>query len=171
MRGFRSTKTGISATFSAAEAGLLAELGTQIATLLESRDGSRGDPALERLLPAAYRDSEDDAAEFRRFTEGELVDEKLGNALALAAALGAEPVDGKVRVILDAPTAFAWLRSFNDIRLTLAARLGIEQPEPSEPGFEQQDTSAVRDEQSRYNFAVYNWLGALQYSLVRAVDR
>jgi hypothetical protein len=161
VRGFRATANGITVKFDAEDARLLADLATQIATLIADRDVSTSDAALDRLFPAAYRENDADAAEFRRFTEEELADEKVGNALSMARALEVPATDGKVRVTLDSAAAFGWLRSFTDIRLALATRLGIETEE----------TVVGTDDASRYTFAIYNWLGELQYSLVRAVDR
>jgi hypothetical protein len=79
----------------------------------------------------------------------------------MAETLDAEEADGHVRVTLDAASAQSWLRSLTDIRLALASRLGLEDPatEPPHAG------------DDRYLLAVYNWLGGLQWSLVRAVDR
>jgi hypothetical protein len=155
---FRATPEGATAKFSIANADLLAGLARQLASLLAVRDDSAPDPALERLFPDAYIDSPEDAAEFRRFTETELGDEKIRGALALAAAL--EPVTGKKRVTvdLDADEAFAWLRTFTDIRLALATRLGIDDDGRPHSG-------------GQLDFAIYNWLGYLQDTLVRAVDR
>lgn len=161
MKGFRARSNGISIRFGIEDARMLADLAIQIASLIADRDDHVSDAALDRLFPAAYRESDVDAAEFRRFTLEELADEKVGNALSIARTLEAPPVDGTVRVTLDTAAAFAWLRSFTDIRLALASRLGIETEESAIP----------TDESSRYTFAIYNWLGELQYSLVRAVDR
>lgn len=161
MRGFRATANGISITFGIEDARMLADLATQIAALIADRDDRASDAALDRLFPAAYRDSDEDAAEFRRFTEEELADEKVSNALSMARALEGPATDDKIRVTLDDAAAFAWLRSFTDIRLALASRIGIETEESVIP----------HDDASRYTFAIHNWLGELQYSLVRAVDR
>lgn len=162
MKPFRATAAGITAKFDHSDARLLANLATQIAGLLAERDEHEVDPAIERLLPDAYRDNEADAAEFRRFTEDELADEKIRRALGMAEIL--EPDAGPettVRVRLDHASALDWMRSLTDIRLALAARLGIVD-----------DTSAITvDEESQYTLAIYNWLGQLQYSLVRAIDR
>jgi Domain of unknown function (DUF2017) len=162
VKPFRSTPAGIIAKFDHSDARLLAGLATQIAGLLAERDEHEVDPAIERLLPDAYRDSEADAAEFRRFTEDELADEKIRRALGMAEIL--EPDTGPettVRVTLDDASALDWMRSLTDIRLALATRLGIVD-----------DTSPITvDQESQYTLAIYNWLGQLQYSLVKAVDR
>jgi hypothetical protein len=155
---FRATPTGASARFSLGNAELLAGLARQLASLVATREDVAPDPALERLLPDAYRDSPEDAAEFRRFTEAELGDEKVRGALALAASLEPEPGQKKVTVELERDEAFAWLRSLNDIRLALSTRLGIEDSGAASAG-------------SHLDFAIYQWLGYLQETLVRAVDR
>jgi len=161
VSGFRVTQRGISIKLSATDARLLADLANQVATLIAGREDSAGDAALDRLLPSAYPDNAEEAAEFRRFTEDELADGKILNALTMAETLDAEEADGHVRVTLDAASAQSWLRSLTDIRLALASRLGLEDPatEPPHAG------------DDRYLLAVYNWLGGLQWSLVRAVDR
>jgi len=66
-----------------------------------------------------------------------------------------------VQVQLDAEAAFDWMRSFTDIRLAIAARLEIVD----------EDSPVVFDAETRYTRAVYNWLGGLQWSLVRAIDK
>jgi hypothetical protein len=160
VSGFRVTSKGISIKLTASDARLLADLANQIATLIAGRADASGDAALDRLLPSAYLD-DSDSAEFRRFTEDELADGKVLNALTMVETLEGESTDGHLRVILDAAAAQSWLRSLTDIRLALASRLGLEDP-ATEPPHEGDD---------RYLLSVYNWLGALQWSLVRAVDR
>jgi Domain of unknown function (DUF2017) len=161
VSGFRVSSRGISIKLSATDARLLADLAGQVAALLAGRADGAGDAAVARLLPSAYPDNEEEAAEFRRFTEDELADGKILNALTMAETLGAEETAGQVRVTLDAASAQSWLRALTDIRLSLASRLGLENPATEPPH--------VGDD--RYLLAVYNWLGTLQWSLVRAVDR
>jgi hypothetical protein len=160
VSGFRARGAGISARFSAEEARLLASLATQLASLVAERGEPGTDPVLDRLLPDAYRDSPEDAAEFRRFTEEDLGDEKVRNALALSEALEGRP-GRAVRIELDAREALVWLRALGDIRLALAVRLGVD--ESGEP--------TVAGERAEMDRAIYHWLGALQESLVLAVDR
>lgn len=161
MSGFRAHRDGASARFNADEAGLLGSLATQLAALVAERGDPGDDPVLSRLLPDAYRDDEEKTAEFRRFTEEELSDEKVRNALALAEAVELPAKSKSVKVELDAVQAFAWLRALNDIRLALAVRLEIDNDGKSHDD----------DEEPSFNLAVYYWLGALQESLVLAVDR
>jgi hypothetical protein len=155
---FHRIPGGVSARFSLGNAEVLAGLARQLASLVADRENSATDPALGRLLPDAYRDRPEDAAEFRRFTETELGDEKVQGALALAASL--EPQDGKkkVTVELDDAQAFAWVRSLNDIRLALSTRLDI-------------DDHGLARAGSHLDFAIYNWLGYVQATLVQAIDR
>ena len=87
---------------------------------------------LPRLFPTAYPDDEEAAGDFRRYTEGDLRDGKAAAAAAVIdtleeAGLPAEPEDGLfIDVELDGQTAATWLRSFTDMRLALATRLGVE---------------------------------------------
>ncbi len=157
MKRIKITPDGISVGLNRAEADLLADAAAQVAELLSGYEHRDGDPALERLLPDGYRDSAEDADEFRRFTQTELVDEKVAGARIILDALQVRTEDGAARLVLSQPDAFAWLRSLNDIRLALAARLGIVD-EKSRPPLD--DT-----------YAIYLWIGQLQYFLLRAVDR
>jgi Domain of unknown function (DUF2017) len=161
VKGFRATAAGITIRFKAEDAELLADLAAQLAEMVSGRSEGAGDPAIARLLPIAYLDNDENAAEFRRFTEDELADEKVRGALSMSETLNAPATDGKLNVRLDAAQAFTWLRTFTDLRLALAARLGVEDPEVTIP----------KDEAQRISFAIYYWLGELQWSLVKAVDQ
>jgi hypothetical protein len=163
VKKFRATRAGITVTFSHDEAELLADVASQIQTLLGGYENRAGDAALERLLPDGYRDNAEDADEFRRFTQTELVDEKVAGAQEIISALAQRPVNGNVELTLSPASAFAWVRSLNDIRLALAARLGIVDEGSVPRVFER----ARIDN----DYAIYLWLGQVQYSLVRAVDR
>jgi hypothetical protein len=161
VSGFRVTSRGISIKLAASDARLLADLANQVAALIAGRADSAADSALDRLLPSAYPGDDESAAEFRRFTEDDLADGKVLNALTMVETLEGEPTDGHLRVTLDAAAAQSWLRSLTDIRLALANRLGLEDP-ATEPPHGGDDS---------YLLSVYNWLGGLQWSLVKAVDR
>ena len=89
------------------------------------------DPVLRRLFPTAYRDDDEAAGEFRRFTEGQLRDGKARAAGSIIdvleeAGLPAEPTDEDltIDVELDPETALVWLRALTDLRLALGTRLG-----------------------------------------------
>jgi hypothetical protein len=116
------------------------------------------DPALDRLLPAGYRDSVDDAAEFRRFTEEDLAAAKVRNARSVLDTLGAF-THGTEAAPLGTAEVHAWLRTLTDLRLTLAARLDVKR-----------DGSLPKDA-DEMTVAVYEWLGYLQESLIDAFDR
>jgi hypothetical protein len=157
-----SDRDGVAvAKFRRSEAEIIAGLARQVASVVATREDVAGDPLLDRLFPDAYRDSPEDSAEFRRFTDADLGDEKIRNALALASSLEPQPDSKRVRVELDDTAALAWLRALNDIRLSLGVRLAIDDDgRPTATG-----------EGIRFLTVVYAWLGDVQYSLVSAIDR
>lgn len=165
------------ASFGEFEAELVCDLASQLADLLdesvgvdESKDhllalvGIGGgdtlstDPAVARLLPNAYADDDEASAEFRRLTEHSLAERKVANArqviTGLLTAQGAE-------FELDAEAQQAWLRTITDIRLVLAARLGIETDE---------DSGRTDSEEARWMRDVYDWLAAVQTALLEAME-
>jgi hypothetical protein len=150
----------LSATFEPAEAEMLIQLATDVQALLSDiHDVEPSSPsarAIDRLLPAAYRDDAENDAEFRRFTSEGLVDRKTRNARLVVESLEGDGLPGPVRVRLDAEGAQSWLRCLTDIRLTIAAGLGIEN-DGDELQIEGPD---------RYALQVYGWVGAVQESLL-----
>lgn len=118
------------------------------------------DPILARLLPDAYSDDPDSAAEFRRYTEVTLRSGKVAAAQTVLATLPAR--GGKVR--LTEADAQAWLRALNDVRLALGVVLGVTDDFDDQAG----DLSA-EDPRAAY-VGVYQWLAYLQESLVEALD-
>lgn len=160
----RSDRGTASVELSFVERMYLAVLLDQLVEVLQSDS----DPALERLLPNAYRDDPDAAAEFRRFTATGLTERKVANAQAVQHAIddgdGAEPqaeADAAVRVItLHGHSAQQWLSTLTDLRLTIANRLGIE----SDDDEGRTDEAAMPLQESYY------WLGDLQEMIVRALD-
>ncbi len=194
MSGFeRHRRSGhVIATFTGFEADLLRSLASQLVELLRNERAVPAgggdpleamfdftgpttepeDPVLKRLFPSAYPDDEQAAAEFRRFTEGTLRDGKADAAAAIIDALeeaGLPPQlqeDGLViDVELDEPTAQAWLRSFTDVRLALAVRLGVEE------GDEDYWHSLDDDDPRAQAHDIYEWVAFLQDSLVSALTR
>ena len=188
----RRRKGGVVATFTGFEADLLRSLASQLVELLRNetaapREGDDPreqlldfsgpttepeDPVLARLFPTAYPHDEDAAGEFRRFTEGTLRDNKAQAAVGiietleqagLPAELGEESIT--VDIELGQGEAIGWLKSFTDIRLALATRLGIEDGDDDY-------WLAVPDEDPRAHvYDIYQWLGFLQETLVEAVSR
>jgi hypothetical protein len=178
------------ATFSGFEADLLRSLASQLVELLRNEaavprsfDDSfeamldfsgpttePDDPVLARLFPTAYQHDEEAAAEFRRFTEGALRDGKAAGAAAIIDTLedaGLPPElteDGlTIDVEMAEPVAEAWLRSFTDLRLALATRLGIEDDDD--------EVWLAMDEEDPRSQAhdIYQWVGYLQETLVDAL--
>jgi hypothetical protein len=180
----------IIANFSGFEADLLRSLAGQLVELLrneaaEPRDDldplealmdfsgptqEPDDPVLARLFPTAYPHDEEAAAEFRRFTEGSLRDGKAAAAITIIDGLEEAGLpqelteDGLViDVELDEPTAETWLRSFTDLRLALATRLGVEE------GDEAYWHSLPDDDPRAQAHDIYEWVGYLQETLVGAL--
>ncbi|WP_104128485.1 DUF2017 family protein [Cryobacterium sp. Y57] len=161
--------------FEPIEAYLLRLATTQ---LLEMLDFGTTDPHLAasdgvfgRLLPDAYRDDDEAAAEFRRFTATGLLERKAQNAQIVLDSLGASEPDTAtldsedrqpvmVMVSVDPDAVQAWLRSLTDLRLTLADRLQISSDGVVHLATE--DTPFLRE--------LYEWLGMLQEELVYAID-
>ena len=179
------------ATFTGFEADLLRSLASQLVELLRNEtaapyDGDDpleqlldfsgpttepDDPVLARLFPTAYPDDEEAAGEFRRFTEGTLRDGKADAAVALIDGLeeaGLPPElteDGLViDVELDEATAETWMRSFTDMRLALATRLGVEDGDEAY-------WATLPDEDPRAQaHDIYEWVGYLQETLIEALS-
>jgi hypothetical protein len=195
MSGFTYQRRGkqIAATFTGFEADLLRSLAAQLIELLHDESAmpqpvaedafeammdfsgpttEPEDPVLARLFPTAYRDDEEAAGEFRRFTEGSLREGKTAGASVIVAALeeaGLPPEleeDGlMIDVELDRAAAEVWLRSFTDLRLALATRLGIQ--DDDEDFWED-----LPEEDPRAQvYGIYQWLGYLQETLVDALVR
>jgi hypothetical protein len=118
------------------------------------------DPALARLFPSAYRDDADAAADFRRFTQPELLDARIGRLRTVMPALAA--ADGPLAV--PAADVQAWLQVLNDLRLVLGTRLGIE----DEAGA---DLHRIGPDDPRFTIArIFEWLGWLLQTLVEALS-
>jgi Domain of unknown function (DUF2017) len=198
VKRFRSRRRGgAHAEFEQPEARLIANLAAQVAELLAGDTGAADkadpladlvdiegsgqppdDPVLRRLLPDAYRDDEEGASDFRRFTERGLRDAKSHNARVLIETLivggmveplaadtdSDVPAQPVVEVDLDADSVQAWLRALTDIRLALATRLGIEQDD------DQRWDGLSDDDPEAYVHDIYDWLGYVQETLVHAAD-
>ena len=177
---FSRGRKGVTARFSAGEAELLRDLAGQLVELLADRSaesagsadpdegdvllaqlgigGARSapfDPAVARLLPDAYRGDDEAASEHRHLTERGLIDRKVANAQAVIATL--ESAAGA----LDDNQVQSWLRTLTDLRLTIAARLEIEQ-DGDEGRIETDADFALQ--------AAYDWLGYLQGTLIDVLE-
>jgi hypothetical protein len=154
MIPFASSGGVCTAIFTEDEGSVLASLAAQVAELIQQAPA--GDPALGRLLPHAYPDDPPAQEEFRRLTGADLTARKAANARVIAEALG--PGHWPREVVLEPAESGRWLRALTDIRLVLADRLDVD-----DDGI----PPAYADEGM---FAVYDWLGGVQDSLVRALD-
>lgn len=83
------------------------------------------DPALARLLPPMSRDDDALAGELRSLTEESLREGKVANLRALWHELE-EPTGPDGAVVVERGQEGRWLAAITDVRLVLAARLGIE---------------------------------------------
>lgn len=178
MTPFHARRGGVAMSFGAGEAELLRDLADQLVELLAGRsaetagEGDPGDvllaqlgigggvsapldPAVARLLPDAYRGDAGAASKHRHLTERGLIDRKVGNAQAVIASL-----DLPDSTLGDAQVQ-SWLRTLTDLRLTMAARLGIERDG---------DEGRIETEFDLALQAAYDWLGYLQGTLVEAIE-
>jgi hypothetical protein len=192
VSGFtRHRRSGrVIANFSGFEADLLRSLASQLVELLRNEEAVPGnrdpleammdfsgptaapdDPVLARLFPSAYAEDEEAAGEFRRFTEATLRDGKARAACAIIDGLEEAGLPAQLEeeglmidVELDGPTAETWLRSFTDLRLALATRLGVEE------GDEAYWEALPDDDPRAQAHDIYEWVGYLQETLVRALS-
>jgi hypothetical protein len=190
--GFQARRGGgVLATFTGFEADLLRSLASQLVELLRNEVAAPtgaedpleqlldfsgpttepDDPVLARLFPTAYPEDEEAAGEFRRFTESSLRDNKARAAVLIIETLedaGLPPEldnDGLVfDVELDQAAALSWLKSFTDIRLALATRLGVEE------GDEDYWEALPDDDPRAHVHDIYDWVGYLQETLVQALS-
>ncbi|MFC8698876.1 DUF2017 domain-containing protein [Streptomyces parvus] len=144
------------------------------------------DPALARLFPDAYggpggpegstgavkpgegQELRERSAEFRRFTEMDLRSGKRDDALAVVRTLDAlSPAqDGGAVLTLTGDECLSWLRSLNDLRLTIGTRLEVSDEDQGEEG----SLYRLPDTDPRKPMVMaYLWLGALQESLVETL--
>ncbi len=152
------------------EAAHLTDLVEQFAELIAdtAADGTIDDEAVARLVPDAYRDDDAASDEFRRFTQGDLLDRRRDDAARVLETLrrdGAQLRPGDVAdadarspfvVELDDETVAAWLRTLTSVRLVMATRLGVvddDDDRPDDP-----------------RFGVYDWLGFRLEGLLEALE-
>lgn len=116
------------------------------------------DPAIARLLPSGRRDfstqAGESAIEFRRLTESDLRTGKLSDAQRATELVDADEVH------LDLTDANVLLRALNDVRLSLGARLDVQEDT------EYPDAVATEEDQA---LAIYFWTGGLQDELLEAI--
>lgn len=129
------------------------------------------DPVLLRLFPDAYREDDEAASDFRRFTERGLRDRKAATAATVLASLATADGAGltakereKIRIELDPDECEAWLRTLTDLRLALGTRLGVNDAD------EDDWMSLDENDPRRHVHDVYDWLGWVQETLVRTLS-
>jgi hypothetical protein len=189
MSGFkRHRRSGACvANFTGFEADLLRSLAAQLIELLRNEAATSAnrsdpledlldfsgpttapdDPVLARLFPDAYGDDSEAAGDFRRYTERRLRSGKAADGAALLESLDAAPVeDDRVKLKLDRDAAHAWLRTLTSLRLALGTRLEVTEDDAEDARV----ATLPLDDPRRYVREVYDWLGWLQETLVRAVS-
>lgn len=179
MRPFKARFGRYVAVLEPAETMLLADLVSQVRTLLATRrETSAPDPladlvgvsmgpseapqdaVLARLLPSFHREDENLSAGMRMLREPEVVAAKDDAAAILLDSLPA----GGGTVRLDLAAARAWLVAVGDVRLAFGVRLRL-----PEDGSEPAAATADRASPEWAMYATYRWLTALQESLTRAL--
>jgi hypothetical protein len=183
----RSRRGPVTVTFNDTEAALLSTLFRQLVDLLDSEDrsggdggggGGSGDPefdrvlgissaaappsdvALARLLPDAYSDDAESAAEFRRYTESDL---RTAKHEAARTAMRSLSTPGRA-VTLDDEQAQRWLGALNDVRLALGTRLEVSED------CDERFASLPESDPRQAAYQAYLWLGYLQETLVQALS-
>ncbi|WP_338748212.1 DUF2017 domain-containing protein [Janibacter alittae] len=123
------------------------------------------DPALDRLFPTGNREDEQEAAEFRRFTEQGLRSRKHANLMTTVRTLDRAVDDEWVLTRVQAP---AVMIALTDVRLVMGERLGLRTDEDSERLEEVADGLAP-DDPAVFALSVYDFLTWLQESLTGAL--
>ncbi|KLL11118.1 MULTISPECIES: DUF2017 domain-containing protein [Protofrankia] len=174
--GFSRTGDGVEMVLGPLQATLLAELISQIEALLEPPPvadpleaivGLRAvppaapeDPAVARLLPDAYPNDSEAAADYRRRTSDDI---RAGKRDAARRALATVPATGG-RVLLDDAAVQDWLVTLTDLRLVLGARLNLTDDASAEALYD-----IGSQDPRRPVVEVYLFLGDLQEQLVQAL--
>ena len=181
MAEVRRRRGAVQVVLAADEASTLETLAQQVAAMLAGDDAATpddpleamvglsdsadvpDDPALRRLLPKAYNDDAAAAGEFRRLMDAELRQIKTGALVDLAEA-AASAAGQTVTLRLNDEQSERWLQALTDIRLVLGTRLDVTE-DPAEMW------ERIGPEEPRGALlAIYDWLGWLQESMVRALD-
>ena len=154
----RAAEVGQSGTFDETAGGDDAE---SLLATIENQDRPLpppDDPAIARLLPSGRRDfspqAGESAIEFRRLTETDLRAAKLADAERASELIGTDEGD------MTLEDANFLLRALNDVRLSLGARLDVDEDTeyPHEISTEQDQA-----------LAIYFWTGGMQEELLEAI--
>lgn len=114
------------------------------------------EPVSARLFPPGYIGDSGAARDFRRFTEPELRQEKIDNAMLISQTLATAAAADPPQVILRADDVTPWLLSLNDLRLTFAVQVGIGEPDE----VQRLANPAIRTVRELYDFLTW-WQGSL----------
>jgi hypothetical protein len=153
VRPFQRSRRGYVAELSASERLVLAHVVGDVVELLREQTGAvpaasaegaqiegvaplvapaqvqaPTDPAVRRLLPDASREDDEVAAEFRRFTQGDLAAEKARRLMLLAdLLLAGEPqdADASTPLVVRRDDARRVAGALTDVRVVLAERLDL----------------------------------------------
>jgi hypothetical protein len=142
------------------EPGLLRRLRDDLRTLLETGDVT--DAAIQRFFPPTIRGDDEADGELRALIRDELLTSRLAGLDALVAVLDrAEDHRGELRVELVDDEPLLVLGVFNDVRLALGARIGIDHLERA---------SLPEDDPILPTLALMDHLAYLQEALLGIVD-
>jgi hypothetical protein len=177
VSAFAATADGrVVAHFDESEARILLSLSYQFSRLLDDTGNPSHlvDPAMHRLFPDAYRDDSSASDEFRRYTQRDLAIAKVEAAEVVQAALSGEadpPVDtvlpdGRAGLLLGVDASWSWLRHLTDLRLTLAARMGV----VDDAAAFDEDSAPDASEDDLLMRSIFDWVGYVQELLISAVE-
>lgn len=120
-------------------------------------------PIAARLLPDGYRDDDEAALEFRRYTDDSLRTTKLADAEVMKAGLESATEDPDGRIEIELAEADHWVRAINDLRLALGVELGIADAPDGDA------TRWLGDERMEGRAMLYDFLTWWQDGLVTAL--
>ncbi|MFM2175706.1 MAG: hypothetical protein RLZZ527_782 [Actinomycetota bacterium] len=150
---------------------------------ISTSDSPPEDPVLRRLFPNAYQD-EQEASEFRRYTEHGLREKKRAHAFLIRESLSESgKIDeiewsdvnsldrSLIELIMNDGEASAWLGGLNDLRLALAVRLGIGEKNLAGESEERSTSFELMTDSDPMKavYSVYSWLGWVQQSLLEVL--
>ncbi|MDN5726905.1 MAG: DUF2017 domain-containing protein [Propionibacteriales bacterium] len=121
------------------------------------------DPAIQRLFPNAYPHDAEASSDFRRFTGREMRDTKIELAMLVREDV-LQTDQGKVPLVVADDHVDAWLKTLTALRLSLAARLGIDDDESAD-----EMAALPEDDPRAFMSTLYDWLGFAQESLIGAL--
>jgi len=186
MKKFKRRGTVISSHLSEYEVSLLSNLVDQLIAMvaedqqlpdpdadpfealardLEHKSDPPEDPVLRRLFPDAYPSDPEASADFRRFTQRELSDKKVTEALAVRTVLE-QTQGGAYEVKIPVAEADVWLRTLTSLRLAVAVRLGISDADSAD-----ELADLPEDDPRAFMASIYDWLGFAEETLISALYR